>query len=442
MALDPVVVGSLPDLIYGIAALSIGIFVFVADPRGPTNRTFALMMGLLGARFILTDGWYILLGENLTSRDLSDRTGNALQIASALAVVRFFSIYPTRRGPFSRPLGTWTLVVLGAATFALQATWPTLFNYGGFIGENGLPAGTHAGPLLAIPPTSTAWALGMLLAFLAYRQAHAGPVRGQLLLLTLGFGFASMQSRVPSIDVYVSGPFIAPEHEIFDITNRAVGALCLATSVFVAFALLGDARETRSRSRLAGGLLLAVGVLVYVLTRVSNASPDDSATFLAARSARAALALGLPLFVGYAILEHQLLDIDLKVKWTLRRGTLAGIFVAVFVVATQIGQNVLSAEYGLVAGGVLTGLLLFAIAPLQRLADRVANAAMPGVDATPASRSEQRLSVYRGAVSMALQDRVLSRDEERTLASLAAELGIDARAALAVREDVERELGI
>lgn len=44
-----------------------------------------------------------------------------------------------------------------------------------------------------------------------------------------------------------------------------------------------------------------------------------------------------------------------------------------------MAQTFLTDVYGFVVGGVAAGLLLFAIHPLQRVAERVADAAMPGV---------------------------------------------------------------
>lgn len=87
-------------------------------------------------------------------------------------------------------------------------------------------------------------------------------------------------------------------------------------------------------------------------------------------------------------------------------------------------------------GGITAGLLLFAIAPLQRVADRVATAAMPGVREdgfTP----ERRAEFYRKAVAMALSDGRITREEERHLAAIAEDLALGHTEALRLREEVE-----
>jgi len=159
------------------------------------------------------------------------------------------------------------------------------------------------------------------------------------------------------------------------------------------------------------------------------------------------------LILAYAILRHQLLDIDVKLKWTIKRGTLAGMFLAVFFVASQVAQNYFSQSYGVLAGGAAAGLLLFAIAPLQRVAERVADAAMPGVGqpthagtlaaagVVPADPGTlvRKEDAYRGALRVALADRRMSPEEEIALARVAEELGLGAARAVELRIQVERE---
>ncbi|MGQ0536808.1 MAG: hypothetical protein ACT4PT_12150, partial [Methanobacteriota archaeon] len=55
--------------------------------------------------------------------------------------------------------------------------------------------------------------------------------------------------------------------------------------------------------------------------------------------------LGFPVFLTYGILKAQLFDIDLKLKWTVRRGTLVAVFVAVAVAAFAVVEQWLE-QYG------------------------------------------------------------------------------------------------
>lgn len=147
----------------------------------------------------------------------------------------------------------------------------------------------------------------------------------------------------------------------------------------------------------------------------------------------------LPALVAYAIVRHQLFDLEVKIKWTIRRSVVAGAFLATFLIVSQLAQNYFTVEFGWVVGGLATGLLLFAVSPLQRMAQTVADAAMPGVHETILSGVKNRTAAFKLAVEMAYRDDVITRREERALARLADVLHLSAHAAFQLREEVEAE---
>jgi hypothetical protein len=139
--------------------------------------------------------------------------------------------------------------------------------------------------------------------------------------------------------------------------------------------------------------------------------------------------------LAYAILRHQLLDIDVRVKWTIRRGTLAALFLAVFFIVASIAQNYLSASYGILFGGVATGVMLFALAPLQRVAERVANTAMPDVKPVESLTGDERAALYREQLALAYGDGHVTADERVLLDHLRRRLSIDAEHAMTMESD-------
>jgi len=102
------------------------------------------------------------------------------------------------------------------------------------------------------------------------------------------------------------------------------------------------------------------------------------------------------LVVAYAIARHQVFGVERGVKLALRRGTVAAVFAAVFIIAAQFLQAYLD-DFSWIWGGVGASLLLFAIRPLSRMGSRVADAAMPGVDNTPVYAAYRRLQMYESA---------------------------------------------
>lgn len=204
-------------------------------------------------------------------------------------------------------------------------------------------------------------------------------------------------------------------------------------ALFVAFIVLLalGSRGTTTFSRLARRSLVltlicaATGLVALMLGDAQTRAVGSTAWDLA-----------LPLLVGYAILRHDLFGLDVKVRWTIQRGTLAVAFVGAFFVGSQLAQNWLSARYGVLLGGVTAGLLLFGLAPLQRLAERVASAAVP--QAQPYLAGDRKLAALRKAAQNATRDGRVTREEEKHLYDLAAEMGIDAATAHQVILDAER----
>lgn len=149
--------------------------------------------------------------------------------------------------------------------------------------------------------------------------------------------------------------------------------------------------------------------------------------------------IAMVFLLGYAILKHQLLGIDVKVKWGIRRGTLAAMFVGVFFVVSQVAQNALQ-QYGVLIGGAAAGLLLFGLSPLQRFAERVADTAMPGVKAPSQMTYAERNALYLEQAKAAWADGVISRDERFLLDRLRTSLGVTGEEAIRLESEAAKGL--
>jgi hypothetical protein len=145
--------------------------------------------------------------------------------------------------------------------------------------------------------------------------------------------------------------------------------------------------------------------------------------------------LSVPL-IAYGILKTHLFDIDLRVKWTLQRSTLAAAFVAIVYLVSEGADRFFSAELGSAAGLLIGAGVVFFLAPLQRFAERVANAAMPSTQDTPAYAAFKKLQVYEAALAEALAGGGVSERERAMLARLRESLGIAAADAEALERDL------
>lgn len=141
------------------------------------------------------------------------------------------------------------------------------------------------------------------------------------------------------------------------------------------------------------------------------------------------------LALAYGILRHQLFDIHVKIKWTLKQSTVAAVLLATIFLVSEGAQLLFGEErawLGLVAGGAL----VFALAPLQRFAEGVADRAMPGVRPLAEMSEAERVRAYRAQVEAAYADGSVDGTERRMLEAARRALDIDAETALALESEL------
>ncbi len=170
--------------------------------------------------------------------------------------------------------------------------------------------------------------------------------------------------------------------------------------------------------------------------------PPESSIFrfITPFSYEIAVIIYVPL-VAYGVLRVQLFDIDLRIKRTLRRSTIAAAFVAAFFVVSEFAGVYLSDQLGTVLGILATGALIFFLDPIQRAAERVSNAAMPNTHRTPEYENYRKLQVYESAVLAALEDGRISERQRRVLDSMIRSMGIDSQVAAKLESDAHASLG-
>lgn len=207
----------------------------------------------------------------------------------------------------------------------------------------------------------------------------------------------------------------------------------------------GQAKTELERDRLGYmakvilGPVAVIGAIgTGVIAFVELDSPFDP-VFLAVVSG---LALVPAFGLGYGVLKYRILELDLKVKRGIKGSTLAGVFVAVFFVVSEAAQVAFAGFAGNEIVGVLAaGALVFVLSPLQRLADKVSDTAMPGVEDTQAHREERKTEVYRATLEEVLADGQMSAKDRRVLLSLQESLGLDGNETRRLEQQVLAEIG-
>lgn len=217
--------------------------------------------------------------------------------------------------------------------------------------------------------------------------------------------------------------------------SAAIGGepLAWAPLAFFLVAVVGSwivAASRAGRPAWAVSLVLLAGALAGMIDGVWFGGP-----FIGSPSPGPGLVRTVAVGIfAWAILRHRLLGFDLAVPLE-RRGRVATIGLVTFFVVAQVAQSWLSDAMGVVLGGAAAGALLFAAAPLQRAAERLAESA----SATRAAKGgdEGKEEAFRGAVRLAWRDRALTGEEELALARLADELGLRHARVRELRDEVE-----
>ena len=179
--------------------------------------------------------------------------------------------------------------------------------------------------------------------------------------------------------------------------------------------------------------------IAYFYGFIGTAASDDN--FYLPVEIGFAYALAVIIYVplvAYGVLRVQLFDIDLRIKRTLKRSTVAAAFVAAFFLVSELAGVVLSEQLGNVLGVVCTAALVFFLEPIQRAAQRFSDAAMPGTQATPEYENYRKIQVYESAVHAAMEEGGISDRQRRVLDSLIASMGIDANVARQLENDAHR----
>ena len=232
----------------------------------------------------------------------------------------------------------------------------------------------------------------------------------------------------------------------------ALTVLYAAMSLLFAFALVASIHAWRvaapgiARTRagiftlafgfrdICWGFIYIDGIRVVAMGLLGAPEPDfyyiiyASGTFFA-----------VPL-IAYGILRTQLFDIDLRIRWTIKQSTLAAMIVALMFILSEGAERLLSSDLGNVGSFIVAALVVFALTPLQRFAERVAAMAMPNTQNTPEYAVGRKLQVYEAALTEALPDGVISERERELLNRLRDSLGIVESDADAIERELQENL--
>lgn len=397
-------------------------FLLALNPKNRANQAFALVLVLRA----LARTTYIL-GLAVEGTGAAHAWWGVFPVFVILlpgAALYFLASYPEPRWWPRRP-GRRAAYLLGSGLLfvALYAAWPTLFwdLSAGTTSPAGPEADALAGPFFVF---DTAFlACYALIALVLLKDVdEAGTQRStSLSLVGVGFGLSAvfgcttvlavepsvLLRHAPALALAVALPVVA-----------AVGLLLWTAGVLARRAWgSGDADERRSARRALTVLPLPAVTMGASLWLLPGGGP-------AFEVLSAVWNLALPVLVVYGLLRHQLFGIDLKVQWTIKQSTVAAAFISVFFMVSEGAEALLSQQLGTLLGILAAGVLVFAIAPLQRMAERLSTRAVPSGKAVDEMSHDEQADLYRDQLRFAWADGKVDRRERKRLESLRARLGL------------------
>lgn len=440
----------IPGILAAIGFLGFGIWVFFLDPGSRLHRAFSLLM-VLRAGFIL----FVRLGENVTS--VMGRVAGYFEIVIPVAALYFGLAYRDRiRGKktVSRFNATNMLpILLGAAVVLEVAYWRDheLLNSGPFLALFGLS-------YLAFG--IFAWVLAR--AATATRQ---GPITRHFAILG-SFGLAieaayqATWQFSESVTEIVAGEPGRAQYLLWYIQVSQLGHLFAALlSIGAAFLILtrGTTWTLRQRWNFAAPIFFAAALAIpfavmFALQLVSRDGAGIERWIAIHRVAGGLAMLAGLLVIAYAVLRQRLLNIQWKLRVAVRGTTLGGIFLAVLfalseglqvVFQRQAEQSGISEGVGSAIGIVGAGIVVFALHPVQRFAERLATRTVPNGKPIDSMSDPERIALYREQAELAWLDGELRRKERLLLDGLRHRLGMSlAEAAQIESEAMRRTTGI
>ncbi len=403
----------------GLLVVLLGAFMLTVRPRLRGNVAFAVFAVSFGSGFIASNAGWMIFHDPTTGGSVPLALVRAFLYVSALASLIWIArVFPTPLG--EREVSSLVIPTIGGL-FGLAIVGVYFVS-----APRDFITMPHA--LIAVTWFVFVGTLSGLPAMFALRSARTSDpmVKRQFLLISSALILYSGFIATAGAGAEPAGSILDPVIAWWLYPN--LGFTLLAAALWLRETTGG---ETSRAAR--NGALLCVAMPFLGIVYVAF-DPKWGALGIA----RTAMVI----LLAYGIARHQLLGIDVKLRWTISKSTLAAMFITVFFIASEGAQQFFGDTLGSTYVGIaVAGMLVFAIAPLHRVAERLAERAVPIGDSEKVSpaRTGSAAEAYRHGVRAAMRDGVLTRREERHLAELARALGIDSVEALELREEVEGE---
>lgn len=399
------------DALSGFLVIGLGAFMLSVRPRTSATLAFAAFAFAFGGYFAIVNSFGLV---HATIPVALLRVARLAWTIIATSIVVLMVTFPHRLGASDRRLfilpGVLAAVLVAGAAQAFAARGVDENSIYGFTGN--------------VADTAVLSYVALLALRLRREQEH----EAQAQIGLTATGFALYYVYFPAFGLIRA--LGTPDAALPTFFVLARFAATLLVGLLFLYATVGPAPRIARNTSL---VLIAVATTGAMM-----------AAFAPEWSVAGPVRIVMVLLIGYAIVRYRLLGIDVKLRFAISKSTIAAVFIAIFFIASEAAQQFFGDRFESGYLGILAaGALVFAIAPLSRVADRLAEKAVPlagPVVAVVAAGSAGKEEAYRAALRVALRDKRLSRDEEIGLAHLSDELGLTHKRARELWHEVEASI--
>lgn len=420
---------SIGHFVTGGALLALAVWLMWLRFAGRLIRSYVLLLVMMGLLAIVRE-----LGRAMEpSRLQGALAGTGVYIAAMvpLAVVWFSVNQLAGHKARLRNVAMAVLLAIGAIVVLAIAIGPCTAK----CDQDGL---IQVGPVqLLIASTEAIMALAAIGSLLLAKRLGQGDAGSAAFVV--GVAFLIPVSRSVATNWAVLGQFGLKESLGFYVPNT--WHLVVFTTVVLATACWAVGATLVARTR--GGKLGRNAALLLSLAIATGAwagsAPADSA---GPRFLSGVLTILFPALIAFALVRHRLFDLDATLRWTVVRAFMAGLFLTVFFAISEGAIGYFESKtQSQVLGIVSASVLVFFIAPLQRVGERFADELMPERRPIEAMGIQERMALYRDQVLLVWADGVMGRKERALLDQLRERMGLDLRASAKVEHEVVTTLG-
>ncbi len=421
-----------------VLVLALAIMLLVIDFANRVHRAFALLL------LFQSLGMATLALESRFD-DLAGRLHIYTQIAVPFAALHFVHVYRQRYTESKHIQAFTSRWVVPVLIFTGWAVAEGLY----LMDHRMVRTVTGYGPLVVFTfLTAPSYAaLGLLFA-IGHRRESAPTRRRALFLAAAGLSLEPLfYSSFRMTDLVLDGlrgQDLFPD--VLQVVETIAYAACLVV-VGASVALMQGSTTERSRALWTSAWIASAfsGVLVafFFMFGEGLGGPIRLGTLLVFR---ALWSIPLPLLVTYALLRHRLFDSDVHLRFAIKGTTLGAIGIAVFFAVSEIAavvfQRVFESTFlqgraaASIFGILAASLVVFALVPVQRLAERLSQRAVEGAKPVGSMTHETRLDLYREQLAIAWGDGAMTPKERLLMERLRQHLDLQAEEALAIEAEV------